>query len=256
MSVFGAYSRFYNLLYKDKDYAGEARYVDRLLSSYAASPVHTILELGCGTGVHARLLAEKGYSVTGVDQSEEMLAAAKADSETQYQSSGLTFLQGDVRTVKLGKTFDGVISLFHVMSYQATDDDLLAAFASARSHLRPGGVFLFDCWYGPAVLTDRPAVRVKRLEDENISATRIAEPVLYPNDNLVDVNYHVFVTDKPSGNVEEIKETHRMRYLFKPELERMLVGEGLTLVHCEEWMTGKTLGFDTWGGCFVAKRAR
>lgn len=256
MSVFGDYSRYYNLLYKDKDYAGEAHYVDVLLNRYAAFPVHTLLELGCGTGVHALLLAEQGYSVTGVDQSEEMLAAANANAKIQSQSSRLTFLQGDVRTVKLYNTFDAVISLFHVMSYQATNDDLLAAFASARSHLRPEGVFLFDCWYGPAVLTDRPAVRVKRLDDENISAIRIAEPKLYPNDNLVDVNYHVFVTDKSNGNVKEIKETHRMRYLFKPELERMLQAEGLTLIHSEEWMTGKTPGFDTWGVCFVAKRAR
>ncbi len=251
MPVFGAYSRYYNLLYKDKDYAGETDYVLRLIEKHHPG-TGSILDLGCGTGKHDLLLAQKGYDVTGVDRSEEMLAEARANA--QARSSRATFLQGDVRTVKLDKTFDAVISLFHVMSYQATNEDLAAAFATVRAHLKPGGLFIFDCWYGPAVLTDRPSERVKRLEDEAISVARTAKPVMHPNENLVDVNYRVVIQDKTSGNVEEINETHRMRYLFKPEVEVLLRAQGLTMIHCEEWMTGKAPGFDTWSACFVGTR--
>ncbi len=251
MPVFGAYSRYYNLLYKDKDYAGETDYVLRLIEKHHPG-TGSILDLGCGTGKHDLLLAQKGYDVTGVDRSEEMLAEARANA--QARSSRATFLQGDVRTVKLDKTFDAVISLFHVMSYQATNEDLAAAFATVRAHLKSGGLFIFDCWYGPAVLTDRPSERVKRLEDESISVARTAKPVMHPNENLVDVNYRVVIQDKTSGNVEEINETHRMRYLFKPEVEVLLRAQGLTMIHCEEWMTGKAPGFDTWSACFVGTR--
>jgi len=251
MSVFGTYSRYYNLLYRDKDYAGESEYVQHLITRYRPE-AKTILDLGCGTGIHDFLLAERGYNVTGVDLSAEMLSAAKARlSSLQPQPTSLKFFQGDIRTVRLGRTFDAVVSLFHVMSYQVTNDDLSAAFATVRAHLQSGGIFIFDCWYGPAVITNRPSVRVKRLENEEIALTRIAEPVMHPNDNVVDVNYHAFVRDKAGNGVEELRETHRMRYLFRSEIEILLRKTGMDIVEASEWMSGKEPGFDTWNICFV-----
>ncbi|RPI35990.1 MAG: class I SAM-dependent methyltransferase [Nitrospiraceae bacterium] len=253
MTVFGSYSRYYNLLYRDKDYAGEAEHVHSLIQSHFPG-AKTVLDLGCGTGRHDLLLAGKGYSMTGVDISEEMLAVANSQlSSLSSQPLSLNFFQGDIRTVRLDKTFDVVVSLFHVMSYQITNKDLTDAFATASAHLAPGGIFIFDCWYGPAVLTDRPSVRVKRLEDEQIIVTRIAEPVMHPNENVVDVNYHVFVRDKASGEVAELKETHRMRYLFRPEIEVLLRETGMSIISASEWMSGRKPGFDTWGVCLVVK---
>ncbi len=82
--------------------------------------------------------------------------------------------------------------------------------------MRAGGVLLFDCWYGPGVLPARPEVRAKRFEDDKISVLRVAEPVMYPNQNLVDVNYTMLIRDKGTNTVEELRETHRMRYFFTP----------------------------------------
>jgi 2-polyprenyl-3-methyl-5-hydroxy-6-metoxy-1,4-benzoquinol methylase len=102
-------------------------------------------------------LAEKGYAMTGVDLSEEMLAVANSQLSTAIQQGSLNsqppslnFLQGDIRTVRLGKAFDVVVSLFHVVSYQTTNKDLTDAFATARAHLHRAE-FHFDRWYGPAV---------------------------------------------------------------------------------------------------------
>ena len=66
---------------------------------------------------------------------------------------------------------------------------------------------------------------MKRLADEEIAVTRIAEPVMRVNENLVDVNYTVFIEVKATGQTEQVRETHRMRYLFLPEL--MLQRQGL-----------------------------
>lgn len=252
MSVFGAYARYYDLLYSDKDYAAEVQYVRQLIQSYAPG-AHSILELGCGTGAHAALLAREGYSIHGVDLSPDMLerAEARLAEMPPEQASRLRFSQGDIRTVRINSRFDAVISLFDVISYQATNEDLRAAFATVKAHLRPGGVFVFDCWYGPAVLSDRPTMRVKRVEDEEVAVTRIAEPVLYPNDNCVDVNYQLFVRHKASGVVEELHECHRMRYLFMPEIEEFLAGAELKMVAAYKWMTNQEPGFDTWSVCLV-----
>jgi SAM-dependent methyltransferase len=261
MSVFGAYSHYYNLLYKDKDYAGESRYVAGIVRKHRPG-AKNLLDLGCGTGRHDLLLAGMGYEVTGVDLSEEMLAVARAQqaalnpycSTTNGSCSSLSFVHGDIRTVRLDRTFDVVISLFHVMSYQTTNDDLQAAFATVREHLKPGGLFIFDCWYGPAVLTDRPAVRVKRLEDEYTSVIRLAEPVMHPNENLVDVNYQVFVRDTSDSSVQELRETHTMRYLFASEIELLCTVSGLRVDHFCEFMGDRTPGFDTWNTVFIATK--
>ena len=146
-----------------------------------------------------------------------------------------------------------MLSLFHAISYQTTNEDLLAAFETVKQHLKPGGIFIFDVWYGPAVLSDRPTVRVKRLEDEEIQVTRIAEPVMYANENWVDVNYQVFIRDKESDGVEELKESHRMRYLFKPELDLLLQQTDMKEITCGEWMSDLEPEVNTWGVYWIAR---
>ncbi|MFN2603829.1 MAG: class I SAM-dependent methyltransferase [Gemmatimonadaceae bacterium] len=254
MSVFAAYSRYYDLLYRDKDYAGEARYVASLIKRHAEGATR-VVEIGCGTGGHARELAGLGFYVNGVDRSAGMLEAAEAklDSVEPEIRARMRFSQGDARSVRLGESVDAVISLFHVMSYQTSNADLMAAFATARAHLNPGGVFIFDCWYGPAVLVERPAVTVKRLEDVAVSITRIAEPTMNSAQNTVDVNYTVLVYDRKTALVETLRETHRMRYLFRPEIELLLDANGMSLVTSHEWMTENPPGPHTWGACFVAR---
>ena len=249
--VFSSYARYYDLLYRDKDYAAEAEYVASLIRKFHPS-ARSILELGSGTGIHAALLTKKGFTVHGVERSEEMINIARTNALSSSQSqSKSTFSQGDIRTVRLNKSFDAVIALFHVMSYQTTNDDVQAAFETARQHLNPGGVFIFDVWYGPAVLTERPDVRIKRMADDQTEISRLAEPVLHPNENIVDVNYQVFVRDLTSQTVAELKETHSMRYFFKPEIEQFATQAAFQSQHAEEWLSGKEIGCDTWGACFV-----
>ena len=253
VEVFNEYAQYYDLLYKDKDYAIEADYVAGLIGRFHPH-ANSILELGAGTGIHARLLAEKGFSIHGIERSPEMLNRARKLAEIHKQehlASTLNFSKGDIRTVRLNQSFDAVIALFHVISYQTTNEDVTAAFETARHHLNPGGVFIFDIWYGPAVLTQHPSVRIKRVADEHLKITRIAEPILQHNENLVDVNYHVFISNLGTNETHELNETHRMRYFFKPEIKRIAYQVGMQYRHAEEWISGKAIGCDTWGGCFV-----
>ena len=252
--VFDAYARYYDLLYRDKDYAAEAQYVASRIREQAPR-AKRILELGCGTGAHAEQLARMGYTIYGVDLSEAMLARAKArkGSLPPEVAARLSFGLGDVRTVRTSETYDVVISLFHVISYQTTNADLEAAFKTAAVHLESGGLFLFDFWYGPAVLTQKPEVRVKRLEDDAIKVTRIAEPVMQVDENVVDVNYTVFIELKATGEVEQVRETHSMRYLFLPELSHFADPESWTDFTSMGWMRLDKLRQDDWAGIAFAK---
>lgn len=254
MSVFGVYARYYDLIYRDKDYCQEADFVHALVERFAPEG-KTILELGCGTGGHAEHLVRSGFDIHGVDISDDMLKIAEERRMKLAPDlcSRLKLSRGDVRSIRLDREFDVVISLFHVMSYQTTNQDLLDAFATARKHLKSGGIFVFDCWYGPAVLSDPPTVRVKRWADDEMQVLRIAEPVVHPNDNVVDVNYQILVKEVSDNKTTEISETHRMRYLFKPEVEMMLAAVGFSLEESVEFLNNRVPGLNSWSVCFVAR---
>jgi SAM-dependent methyltransferase len=245
-AVFDAYSRYYDLLYRDKDYAGEAAYIQGLLTRFGITQGE-LLEFGSGTGRHGRLLAEMGYRVHGIERSAEMVTRAKA-------SEGFSCQQGDICTIQMGRTYDAVLSLFHVVSYQASNAELLAVFARAGEHLQPGGVFVFDFWYSPAVYTQQPTVRVKRMADAHVEITRIAEPSLHPNENCVNVTYTIYARDVACGAVQTLKETHIMRHFSLPELDLVARLSDFERVGAEEFVTSKPPGADTWGVCAVFKR--
>jgi len=245
-SVFKAYSRYYNLLYSDKDYESEAKYISHLLKRNGVTKGN-ILEFGSGTGKHGRLLSKLGFKVHGIEQSEEMFKLAE-------QNDGFTCEMGDVCNIKLNKRFDCILSLFHVASYQIENSRVQAFFDSAAEHLLLGGLFVFDAWYSPAVYNKLPTVRIKRMEDKNFDITRIAEPTLYPSHNKVDVHYNIFVRNKDNNMVETIKETHSIRHFTLLELDLFAQISGFKRIEAEEFSTGKALSEETWGACHVFKK--
>ena len=155
--------------------------------------------------------------------------------------------------MRVGQRFDAVLSLFHVVSYQTSNEDVKQIFETAALHLNVGGCFVFDVWYGPAVVSMLPRVRIKRMENAEISVIRLAEPAIDMNRNQVEVSYTVFATDKATGTVEQFGEQHRMRYYFAPELELLAEMHDLQIVHSEEWMTAAKPSEKTWGVTFVAR---
>lgn len=252
--VFNLYARYYDLLYQDKDYATEAAYVASHIRKQIPNAKY-ILDLGCGTGAHAEHLARMGFIVHGIDLSETMLASAaeRKRSLPADISAKLSFSLGDIRTIRVDVIYDVVVSLFHVMSYQTSNVDIKSAFATAAAHLGSGGLFLFDFWYGSAVLAQKPRVRVKRLEDDEIKITRIAEPIMRVNEDIVDVNYTVFVEIKADGRMDKIHEKHTMRYLFLPEIDAY-GGENFSSLASCAWMTTYVLSTKSWSGLQLSIR--
>jgi len=245
---FDDYAHYYNLLYRDKNYNEEVDFVKMLIKKENPN-ASTILDLGCGTGRHDRLFAKEGFVITGVDLSEQMISVAKKD-----ECENLRFVFGDARTVNLSKKFDVVVALFHVMSYQVSNNDILSVFNTASKHLEKDGIFIFDCWYGPAVLTDRPTVRIKRLDDNIINLVRLSEPQMNSKENTVDVFFDVLITDKTTKKQKELKEKHIMRYLFYPEIEHFASVSEFEITRFEEWMTAKQPDYNSWNVVFCCKK--
>jgi len=248
--VFGEYGEYFDLLYGDKDYDREADYVNEILVRLGVTS-GSILEFGSGTGRHGRILANAGFDVLGVDLSAAMVRLANSGRAVK----GFSCQQGDIRTVRVDRQFDAVTALFHVLSYQVTNSDLLSVFHNARAHLVSGGVFVFDFWYGPAVFTLKPTVREKKIAGDELSVTRVSKPIWDVQRNVVDVHFDVRVMDKKSRNVREFTEVHPMRYFSLPELDLFAECTGFRREIAEEFLTRAAPSEQTWGVC-VALRAQ
>jgi 2-polyprenyl-3-methyl-5-hydroxy-6-metoxy-1,4-benzoquinol methylase len=134
------YSDSYDLLYEEKDYDGECTLIETIIRDYSKIPVHSILDLGCGTGNHSFRLAKRGYDVTDVDRSNEMLDLAKAKAD--QKKIHCTFFQSDLREFDNHKKYDAVIMMFAVLGYQQENEDVLAALKTVSKHLKKGGIFI------------------------------------------------------------------------------------------------------------------
>jgi len=204
--------------------------LENIFQQFGQGDAESILDLGCGTGGHAIPLAERGYEVFGIDRSAKMLDIARQKIVGSKLSGEVRFEVANIQNYELSRTFDIVICMFAVLSYQISNDELFSVLKAARRHVKTGGLFVCDFWYGPAVLNQRPEERVKSVWDGNDRIIRMVKPEIDTQNNVVNVHYDILrlVGDRL---VEEIQENHSMRYIFKPEIEFYLNQAGFSPLH-------------------------
>lgn len=250
MSVFGKeYAKAYDYLYQDKDYKEETDFIEGIFEKHSAK-IKTVLDLGCGTGGHALILAESGYEIAGVDRSAEMVAIAEKKAEHIGLKVG--FHESSIQDLDLHKEFDAVISMFAVMGYQIDNNELALACKTARQHLKPDGVFIFDAWNGMAVMSDPPTQRVKEVNIGDERIIRITDPRVDIMSHTVDVNFNVL---KFRGDrlISETEESHKMRFLFPQEIKYFLEVAGFRDIQfCPFLKPGRQLQAQDWDMTVIA----
>jgi len=233
-SVFGeAYAACYDLLYQEKDYEEECRLLERAFHLFCPFPVQKVLDLGCGTGNHAWRLAQRGFQVLGVDFSEPMLRIARRKKIAYILPSGVSpplFLLGDITKLQLRIKFEAVMAMFAVLGYQTRDKDVAAFLNTVANHLKPGGLFVADIWYGPAVEAIKPESRRRVVSWGDGQLSREARGELIPDEHLCLVHYRINIQRNKDSKGEEFEEKHLMRYFFPEELREFLSEAGLKMV--------------------------
>lgn len=229
MSVFQSYSQFYDSLYQTKDYKSEVKFIQTVIKKLSPIKVKEILSLGCGTCNHDILMAQKGYQITGLDQSPTMLSKAKMKIKSTGLLKNITLHQKDVRFFDMKRKFDFAMAMFNVIGYQTTNDDINSTFKNVSSNLKPSGLFLFDCWYAPAVIADPPTDRVKEIKLSRSRVIRLTQSTLLHQKNIVQIMFHVFSLAGKNLTDESV-ETHQMRYWSLPEISNLLEMNNLKLI--------------------------
>jgi len=245
---FGSINQYYDLLYADKDYQAETRYIISLIKKYSPA-AEELLELGFGTANYSKHFSEAGYHITGIEKSERMVEVA-----TTKQIRGFVPVIGDITAFELNKKFDAAVSLFHVTSYLTENTSVVSCFKRVSEHLNKNSLFIFDVWYTPAVYLQQPETRIKRLNTDNYEIFRLAEPEVFFEQNLVQVNYTLLVKNKASLQCDVLKESHLLRHFSTPELTLMAEICGLKLLGCEEFLTGNKPSEKSWGVCYILKK--
>ena len=214
-----SYAEMYDALYSSKDYKGEC---DRLEAAFRLTQrdVRSVLHLGCGTGSHAIPLARRGYRVHGVDRSADMLQRARSKA-VQIGAAELQFVLGDLRAVRLDRSFDACLLMFAVLGYQTTSHDVAEALANVRCHLEPGGGFVFDVWRGAAVLTEGPSERMRVVPNDDRRLIRFSSGKLDVQRHLCHVHAHQILL-VGQQIVAEAEQTHAVWYFFPLEIELFL----------------------------------
>jgi SAM-dependent methyltransferase len=251
LSAFGQYAPWYDLLYEDKDYVSETSFVEAQLLAHGARP-GSLLDLGCGTGVHAVEFARRGWAVTGVDISADMVQHAEARLAGVTQK--LQFRCGDVCAAGPERNFDAVVALFHVASYQINRAHLEAMLANAHAALKSGGILLFDYWYGGAVLAQGVETRVKVVRRAPLRVTRIAQSDHDEADATVRVNYTLFCEDTTSSTIKRVDEVHHLRYWFPFEIEASLRETGFDPIGQYAWLSDQPPISKDWAAYAVARK--
>ncbi len=221
----GRHAEFYDLFYQAKPYAAEAQFVHEKLLAHGVDPSSSrVLELACGTGKHALLLAALGHTMTATDSSTEMIAVAQAKAETS--NLPVTFSVQDMRHLpKPPVPQDAAICLFDSIGYVQTDQALDQVFAGVHSSLRPGGLFIVEFWHAPTMLGHFEPVRVRRISTPDGTVVRTSETTLDRSLSLARVNINIYDL-RNDGTYDHVAETQVNRFFTVSEMERLAAKHG------------------------------
>ena len=165
----------------------------------------------------------------------------------------IDFLQSDIRDFKLNEKFDSIICMFAVLNYLTGNEDFEKTLRNVRKHLREGGLFIIDVWNGLAVLRILPSVRVKIVKQNKTKIIRIVEPELDAVNHICRNHYKIMVLEK-DRLVEEIKETHVIRYLFPQEIKHYLEQAGFEVLKiCEFPKIDAAVDENIWNMAIVSR---
>jgi SAM-dependent methyltransferase len=210
---------WFHLLTHPSDYWDEAAFVTRVVDEVAIGETRTLLELGSGGGNNASHLKAR-FACTLTDVSPEMLALSRTlNPECEH-------LEGDMRTLRLGREFD-VVFIHDAISYLTTEADLRAAIETAAVHVRPGGVVILT----PDATTEifKPATDHGGHDGDDDRSLRYLEWTHPATGSTYEVDY-LIIARGPGEELRVVYDRHTLGVFPVATWTRLIAEAGLELV--------------------------
>ena len=140
--IYDLLAPFYDAINADIDYEKWADFIEKILKKECKSRPELVLDLGCGTGRMTLELARRGYDMTGIDYSPEMLDIARSAAEEEGHD--ILWLCQDMREFELYGTVDAAVCCLDCINHLESFEELEKCFSLIHNYLIPDGILIFD----------------------------------------------------------------------------------------------------------------
>lgn len=223
LESYQSFAKVYDLFMNDVPYEEWGVYLTGLLREYGITD-GLVLELGCGTGSMTELLADAGYDMIGVDNSEDMLEIAMEKRLVTGQE--ILYLYQDMREFELYGTVRAVVSICDSMNYLLEEQELLTVFRLVNNYLDPGGYFIFDL---------NTIYKYQQIGESTIAENRQEASFIWDNyyDEDTQINEYelaIFLPEGEEGLYRKYEEIHEQRGYSLETVKRLIEQSGLQYV--------------------------
>ncbi len=248
MDSYTGFAKVYDLFMEDVPYKEWSRWIAEMLRVHGIED-GLVLDLACGTGVMTELLAEAGYDMIGIDQSEEMLE--RALDRKEQSGHDILYLCQDMREFELYGTVRAIVSVCDSMNYVLEEEAFLDILtAAAENYLDYGGLFLFDLntEYKYRMLLGEQTIAENREEGSFIWENSYDE-----EEKINEYELTLFIRED-SGYYRKYEEVHYQRAYPLDTVKELVARSGLKLLQVCDGYTGEPVREDSERICVVCRR--
>ena len=218
--AYGEFARVYDMFQDNVDYETWGEWLKNRLKEYGISD-GLVLDLGCGTGTMTEILAQAGYDMIGVDNSEEMLAEAM---EKRVESGhDILYLLQDMQEFELYGTVRAVVSVCDSLNYITEEEELEHVFALVNNYLDPQGIFLFDM---NTIYKYQTMIGDTTIAENRDEGSFIWENIFDEETGINTYELALFIP-REDGLYEKTEEVHYQRAYSLDKIKELLSKAGL-----------------------------
>jgi ubiquinone/menaquinone biosynthesis C-methylase UbiE len=246
-NIYTNFAYVYDKLMYDIDYEKWADYIEKIFKSNKLEP-ELVLDLGCGTGSLCIEMAKRGYDMTGIDISADMLSCAKTKSESAGFDN-ILYLNQDMTNFELYGTVDAILCLMDSVNYITHKNDIKKLFKLVKNYLNPGGLFIFDI---------NTCYKLEKVLGDNMFYD-VGDDITYIWENHYDKKRKVCTFDltffiRRDEDYKRYDETHYERVYSVGEIKGMADQSGLELLGLYNEMSFSSPGKSSERIFFVYKK--
>ena len=248
MDAYTSFASVYDMFMDNVPYRKWGQYLNSILREYGVSD-GLVLDLGCGTGSMTEILADFGYDMIGVDNSEEMLEIAA--EKKLHSGHDILYLHQDMREFELYGTVRAVVSVCDVLNYITEPKDLERVFYWVNNYLDPGGIFFFD------FNTDykyREVLGNRTIAENRDNGSFIWENHYYEPEQINEYDLTLFIrADEKKEWYRKYQETHYQRGYTLEEMRGIVEASGLEFITAYHGFTREVPRKDSERLCVIAR---